>query len=73
MIFDGLWDPYGERPHGHAAATNAPPEYKFSREAQDEFAKESFRRALAAQKEGLFDAGDRAGERPAEEGRRRSS
>jgi acetyl-CoA C-acetyltransferase len=27
-------------------------EYKFSREAQDEFAKESFRRALAAQKEG---------------------
>jgi acetyl-CoA C-acetyltransferase len=31
-------------------------EYKFSREAQDEYAKESFRRALAAQKEGLFDA-----------------
>jgi acetyl-CoA C-acetyltransferase len=31
-------------------------EYKFSREAQDEFAKESFRRALAAQKEGMFDA-----------------
>ena len=31
-------------------------EYKFTREEQDEFAKESFRRALAAQKEGLFDA-----------------
>jgi acetyl-CoA C-acetyltransferase len=31
-------------------------EYKFTREAQDEFSKESFRRALAAQKEGMFDA-----------------
>jgi acetyl-CoA C-acetyltransferase len=31
-------------------------EYKISREAQDEFAKESFRRALAAQKEGMFAA-----------------
>jgi acetyl-CoA C-acetyltransferase len=31
-------------------------EYKFSREAQDEFAKESFRRALAAQREGMFAA-----------------
>ena len=31
-------------------------EYKFTREAQDGFAKESFRRAVAAQKEGMFDA-----------------
>jgi acetyl-CoA C-acetyltransferase len=31
-------------------------EYKVSREAQDEWAKESFRRSLTAQKEGLFDA-----------------
>jgi acetyl-CoA C-acetyltransferase len=31
-------------------------EYKVSRAEQDDFAKESFRRALAAQKEGLFDA-----------------
>jgi len=31
-------------------------EYKFTREEQDDFAKESFRRALAAQKEGMFDA-----------------
>jgi acetyl-CoA C-acetyltransferase len=31
-------------------------EYKVSREAQDEYAKESFRKALGAQKEGLFDA-----------------
>ena len=45
-------------------------EYKFSREAQDEFAKESFRRALAAQKEGSFNAEIAPVERPAEEGRR---
>ena len=31
-------------------------EYKISREAQDEYAAGSFRKALAAQKEGLFDA-----------------
>ncbi len=31
-------------------------EYKVTREQQDDFAKESFRRAVAAQKEGLFDA-----------------
>ncbi len=29
--------------------------YRISREAQDEYAKESFRRALSAQKDGLFD------------------
>jgi acetyl-CoA C-acetyltransferase len=53
MIHDGLWDPYGNFHMGTAGETCAK-EYKFSREAQDEFAKESFRRALAAQKEGLF-------------------
>jgi acetyl-CoA C-acetyltransferase len=31
-------------------------EYKFTREQQDEYARESFRRAVAAQREGLFDA-----------------
>src|SRR6185503_10912055 len=31
-------------------------EYKITREAQDAYAKDSFRKALAAQKEGLFDA-----------------
>ncbi len=55
MIHDGLWDPYGNFHMGNAGDTCAK-EYKFSREAQDEFAKESFRRALAAQKEGLFAA-----------------
>lgn len=55
MIHDGLWDPYGNFHMGNAGDKCAR-EHGFSREAQDEYAKESFRRALAAQKEGLFDA-----------------
>jgi acetyl-CoA C-acetyltransferase len=53
MIFDGLWDPYNNFHMGQAAELCAK-EYRYSREAQDEFAKESYRRALAAQKEGRF-------------------
>ncbi len=55
MIFDGLWDPYSDVHMGNCGDKCAA-EYKVSRAEQDEFAKESFRRALAAQKEGLFDA-----------------
>jgi acetyl-CoA C-acetyltransferase len=55
MITDGLWDPYSNQHMGSCGDLCAK-EYKFSREAQDDFAKESFRRAIAAQKEGLFDA-----------------
>ncbi len=55
MIFDGLWDPYSNV-HMGTCGDKCAAEYKFSREAQDEYAKESFRRALAAQKEGMFDA-----------------
>jgi acetyl-CoA C-acetyltransferase len=55
MIHDGLWDPYGNFHMGNAGETCAK-EHGFSREAQDEYAKESFRRALSAQREGLFDA-----------------
>ena len=55
MIHDGLWDPYGNVHMGTCGELCAR-EYKFSREAQDDFAKESFRRALAAQREGLFAA-----------------
>ncbi len=55
MIHDGLWDPYNNVHMGSCGDLCAK-EYKFSREAQDEFAKESFRRALSAQKEGFFDA-----------------
>jgi acetyl-CoA C-acetyltransferase len=55
MIHDGLWDPYDNVHMGNCGDACAA-EYKVSREAQDEWAKESFRRALAAQKEGQFDA-----------------
>jgi acetyl-CoA C-acetyltransferase len=55
MIFDGLWDPYGNV-HMGTCGDKCAAEYKISREAQDAFATESFRRAVAAQKEGLFDA-----------------
>ena len=55
MIYDGLWDPYSNVHMGNCGDKCAA-EYKFTREQQDDFAKESFRRALAAQKEGLFDA-----------------
>ena len=55
MIYDGLWDPYSNV-HMGTCGDKCAAEYKFSREQQDEFAKESFRRALAAQKEGMFDA-----------------
>ena len=55
MIHDGLWDPYGNV-HMGTCGDKCAAEYKVTREAQDEWAKESFRRALAAQKEGLFNA-----------------
>ncbi len=55
MIFDGLWDPY-KNVHMGNCGDKCAAEYKYSREAQDEFAKESFRKALSAQKEGQFAA-----------------
>jgi acetyl-CoA C-acetyltransferase len=53
MIHDGLWDPYNNQHMGNCAELCAT-EYKFTRQAQDEFAAESFRRAQAAQKAGKF-------------------
>ena len=53
MIFDGLWDPYSNVHMGHCGDACAK-EYGISREVQDAYAKESFRRALLAQKELLF-------------------
>lgn len=48
MIFDGLWDPYGNCHMGVCGdATSA--EFNISREALDTFAAESYRRAQAAQ------------------------
>ncbi len=55
MIHDGLWDPYANV-HMGSCGDKCAAEYKISREAQDEYAKDSFRKALSAQKEGLFDA-----------------
>jgi acetyl-CoA C-acetyltransferase len=55
MIHDGLWDPYGDV-HMGTCGDKCAAEYKVSRAEQDDYAKESFRRALAAQREGLFDA-----------------
>ncbi len=55
MILDGLWDPYGNFHMGQAGELCAK-EYKFERAAQDEFAKESYRRARSAQEKGEFKA-----------------
>jgi acetyl-CoA C-acetyltransferase len=53
MIKDGLWDPYSNFHMGNAAELCVR-EYKFSRAQQDEFAVESYKRAQAAVKNGLF-------------------
>ncbi|HVT71699.1 MAG TPA: thiolase family protein [Lacunisphaera sp.] len=53
MISDGLWDPYNNLHMGHCAEQCAA-RYKFSREQQDAYAAESFRRANAAQQDGRF-------------------
>jgi acetyl-CoA C-acetyltransferase len=55
MIVDGLWDPYGNVHMGSCGDACAR-EYGLTRAKQDAFAAESFRRALAAQREGLFKA-----------------
>lgn len=53
MLRDGLWDPYNNFHMGEAAELCVR-EYKMTREEQDQFAKESYERAIQAQKEGLF-------------------
>jgi acetyl-CoA C-acetyltransferase len=55
MIYDGLWDPYSNV-HMGSCGDRCAAEHGFSREAQDDFARESFRRAVEAQKQGLFTA-----------------
>ena len=55
MITDGLWDPYSNQHMGNCAELCAK-EKGISRSAQDEFAAESYRRALDAQKQGHFKA-----------------
>src|SRR4051812_8712462 len=53
MIHDGLWDPYDDF-HMGSAAERCAGERRVTREAQDAFAAESYRRARAAAAEGLF-------------------
>ncbi len=55
LITDGLWDPYNNLHMGNCAEQCAA-KYKFSREQQDAYAIESFRRANAAQQDGRFAA-----------------
>jgi len=55
MVHDGLWDVYNQYHMGTAAEMCAK-EHKVSREDQDAFAAESYRRSLAAIQEGKFKA-----------------
>jgi acetyl-CoA C-acetyltransferase len=55
MIGDGLWDPYGNVHMGDCGELCAR-EKQISREDQDAYAAESYRRARGAQKEGKFRA-----------------
>jgi acetyl-CoA C-acetyltransferase len=53
LIKDGLWDPYKNQHMGNCAELCAR-EHKIGRAAQDEFAAESYRKAIEAQKSGKF-------------------
>ena len=53
MIHDGLWDPYGDKHMGNCAEACVQ-KYNFSREEQDDFTLESYRRAQDAIKTGRF-------------------
>jgi acetyl-CoA C-acetyltransferase len=55
MILDGLWDPYNDFHMGEAGELCAR-EHDLSRETQDAFARESYRRARAAVASGAFEA-----------------
>lgn len=53
MVNDGLWDIYNNFHMGNAGELCAK-EFNFSREAQDEYATDSYKRAIAAQESGAF-------------------
>jgi acetyl-CoA C-acetyltransferase len=55
MVHDGLWDPYSNQHMGNCAELCAK-DKAITRAAQDEHAAESYRRALAAIKDGRFKA-----------------
>ena len=54
MQFDGLWDPYGNVAMGNCGEECAK-KYAFTREAQDEFALESYKKARAAIEGKIFE------------------
>ena len=53
MIHDGLWDPY-DNVHMGLCGDAVAAKYNFTREDQDAFAADSYKRAQAAQQEGRF-------------------
>ncbi|HVS31303.1 MAG TPA: acetyl-CoA C-acetyltransferase [Thermoanaerobaculia bacterium] len=53
MVHDGLWDPYGDKHMGNCAEACVS-KYGFTRQEQDEFSLESYRRAQEATKSGKF-------------------
>jgi acetyl-CoA C-acetyltransferase len=55
MVLDGLWDVYNQV-HMGLCAEDCATRHGISRSAQDEYALESTRRAIEAQKKGLFQA-----------------
>ena len=55
LLHDGLWDVYTDRAMG-SCAEECVKKYRFSRQAQDEYAIESFKRAQKAANEGVFDS-----------------
>jgi acetyl-CoA C-acetyltransferase len=55
MVSDGLWDPYGNKHMGKIGELCAD-EFGIPRDRQDDFAAQSYRRALAAQEAGKFAA-----------------
>ena len=53
LVHDGLWDPYGDK-HMGSCAEACVSKYTFTREQQDEYSLESYRRAQDAIKSGKF-------------------
>jgi acetyl-CoA C-acetyltransferase len=53
MIHDGLWDPYGDKHMGNCAESCVK-KYEFTREEQDDYSHESYRRAQDAITTGKF-------------------
>ncbi|MFT3921918.1 MAG: acetyl-CoA C-acyltransferase [Myxococcales bacterium] len=68
LIHDGLWDPYGQFHMGRGGELCAS-KFELTREAQDAFAKESYRRARSAQEKGEFAAEIEAVEIPGKRGK----